>query len=198
MFMVLGLLFCVWNIYQWREGTQSVNAIESKSIVIQPEKAQKMGKESIEGKKDMVKRFSTLDYDYAKGKNIATLTIPEINSNFDVFWGTDEGTLSKGVGMYVSEWTTAPNNYGGHTVLSGHRDTVFRELGELEKGDQMLLEFQGEVYSYQITKTWITDAEDRTVIVNKEHPTLTLTTCYPFDYIGNAPDRYIIESRLIK
>lgn len=44
---------------------------------------------------------------------------------------------------------------------------------------------------------WITHADDRTVIVKKEEPTLTLTTCYPFDYIGDAPDRYIIEAKLI-
>lgn len=47
----------------------------------------------------------------------------------------------------------------------------------------------------KINKHWITDAEDRTVIVEKDEP--TLTTCYPFNYIGDAPDRYIIEASLI-
>ena len=47
-----------------------------------------------------------------------------------------------------------------------------------------------------MNKHWITDAEDRTVIVEKDKPTLTLTTCYPFNYIGDAPDRYIIEASL--
>ncbi len=45
-------------------------------------------------------------------------------------------------------------------------------------------------------KTWITHADDRTVIIKKEEPILTLTTCYPFNYIGDAPDRYIIEAKL--
>lgn len=53
------------------------------------------------------------------------------------------------------------------------------------------------MYTYEIQKMWITHADDRTVIVKKEEPTLTLTTCYPFDYIGDAPDRYIIEAKLI-
>ncbi|SCL86021.1 LPXTG-site transpeptidase family protein [Bacillus wiedmannii] len=48
-----------------------------------------------------------------------------------------------------------------------------------------------------MNKHWITDAEDRTIIVEKDKPTLTLTTCYPFIYIGDAPDRYIIEASLI-
>jgi sortase A len=56
----------------------------------------------------------------------------------------------------------------------------------------------GNVYTYQIRKRWITHAEDRTVIVPKKEPILTLTTCYPFDYVGNAPDRYIIQSELIE
>ncbi|PFW66007.1 class D sortase, partial [Bacillus pseudomycoides] len=50
--------------------------------------------------------------------------------------------------------------------------------------------------TYEIQKTWITHADDRTVIIKKEEPILTLTTCYPFDYIGDAPDRYIIEAKL--
>lgn len=52
------------------------------------------------------------------------------------------------------------------------------------------------VYIYQIQKHWIADANDRTVIVAKDKPTLTLTTCYPFNYIGDAPERYIIEATL--
>jgi len=44
--------------------------------------------------------------------------------------------------------------------------------------------------------TWITDPEDRSVIVDKDESMLTLTTCYPFDFIGNAPERYIIEAEL--
>ncbi|MFJ1118090.1 sortase domain-containing protein, partial [Bacillus thuringiensis] len=58
------------------------------------------------------------------------------------------------------------------------------------------LEYDNKTYTYEIQKTWITHADDRTVIIKKEEPILTLTTCYPFNYIGNAPDRYIIEAKL--
>src|SRR5699024_1976967 len=101
-------------------------------------------------------------------------------------------------GMYVSEWTTVPNREGGHTVLSGHRDTVFTGLDQLDQGEVLEIHYEGETFEYEINKTWITDAEDRTVIVEKEKPTLTLTTCYPFDYIGLAPDRYIVQATLVK
>lgn len=98
--------------------------------------------------------------------------------------------------MFVSELTTTPSG-NGHTVLSGHRDTVFTELGQLKENDQLIVEYENKTYTYSINKHWITDAEDRTVIVETNEPTLTLTTCYPFNYIGDAPDRYIIEASLV-
>ena len=94
--------------------------------------------------------------------------------------------------MFVSDLTTTPSG-NGHTVLSGHRDTVFTELGQLKENDQLIVEYENKTYTYEINKHWITDSEDRTVIVEKSEPTLTLTTCYPFDYIGDAPDRYILK-----
>lgn len=98
--------------------------------------------------------------------------------------------------MYVIEWTTVPNLDHGHTVLSGHRDTVFTKLGDLEEGDALTVQYGDQEYRYRIKKTWITDPDDRTVIVKKDKPTLTLTTCYPFHYVGPAPDRYIVQAEL--
>lgn len=130
-----------------------------------------------------------------KGENVAELKIPELGNSYSVYWGTDDESLDRGVGMYVSEWTTTPDE-SRHTVLSGHRDTVFTGLDELEDGDSLIVEYENTQYVYRLQKTWVTDAEDRSVIVDKDEPTLTLTTCYPFDYIGSAPDRYIVEAEL--
>lgn len=134
--------------------------------------------------------------DYQTGEKVAMLSIPKIEKKFSVFWGTDEDTLVKGVGMMESESTTTPAGKE-HTVLSGHRDTVFVELGKLDKGDHLLISMNDIDYTYQITDIWITDDEDRTVIVPKKTATLTLTTCYPFDFIGHAKQRYIIQGELI-
>ncbi|HHT7143170.1 TPA: class D sortase [Bacillus cereus] len=130
------------------------------------------------------------------GEQIAYMVIPKIKQKYQVYWGADAKTLKKGVGMFVSDITTTPSG-NGHTVLSGHRDTVFTNLGDLQENDYILVEYDKRVYIYQIQKHWITDANDRTVIVAKDKPTLTLTTCYPFNYIGDAPERYIIEASLI-
>lgn len=134
---------------------------------------------------------------YEVGESVANLVIPKLNQSYEVYWGTDDDTLAKGVGMYVSEWTVTPDKEG-HTVLSGHRDSVFRPLGDLESGDQIYVTYRGIDYEYIINKIWITDANDRTVIVEKDEATLTVTTCYPFYYIGSAPDRYIIQASLIQ
>jgi len=130
------------------------------------------------------------------GEQIAYMVIPKIKQKYQVYWGADAKTLKKGVGMFVSDITTTPSG-NGHTVLSGHRDTVFTSLGDLQENDYILVEYDKRVYIYQIQKHWITDANDRTVIVAKDKPTLTLTTCYPFNYIGDAPERYIIEASLV-
>nr|WP_233569705.1 class D sortase [Planomicrobium sp. Y74] len=137
------------------------------------------------------------DYaEYEKGAEIGWLLIPSLDMKYPVYWGTDEETLMQGVGYHLGNFTTPPDGLR-HTVLSGHRDTVFRELGQLEQGARMYVQFENIQYEYEIKKTWITDAEDRSVIVEKTEPTLTLTTCYPFNFIGSAPDRYIIEAALI-
>ncbi|MEB9908217.1 class D sortase [Bacillus anthracis] len=130
------------------------------------------------------------------GEQIAYMVIPKIKQKYQVYWGADAKTLKKGVGMFVSNITTTPSG-NGHTVLSGHRDTVFTNLGDLQENDYILVEYDKRVYIYQIQKHWITDANDRTVIVAKDKSTLTLTTCYPFNYIGDAPERYIIEASLV-
>ncbi|MBT2569697.1 class D sortase [Planococcus sp. ISL-110] len=130
------------------------------------------------------------------GEKTAALLIPKIEQKYSVYWGADEETLEKGVGLYVSDLTTIPGEKG-HTVLSGHRDTVFTGLGKLEDKDQLMVQYDDETFVYEITDIWITHEDDRTVIVEKDQSTLTLTTCYPFDFIGYAPDRYIVQAELV-
>lgn len=192
--IAIGFLVVVYSGWNYFQATQSVQEILEKSETAEaaainiPEKSDE--EETVNP--------STLNYEVDAGSEIAMLDIPAINKRFTTYWGADERTLDQGVGMYVSEWTTVPNREGGHTVLSGHRDTVFTGLDELGQGDILEVHYDGETFEYEINKTWITDAADRTVIVEKEEPTLTLTTCYPFDFIGYAPDRYIIEATLVE
>src|SRR5690606_3224100 len=107
--------------------------------------------------------------------------------------GVDEEELEKGVGHYKG---TAFPSQDGQIVLSGHRDTVFRRLGELQIGDELVVQMPYGEFTYVIEDTDIVDADDRTVInPNIDEELLTVTTCYPFTYVGSAPDRYIIYAK---
>ncbi len=133
---------------------------------------------------------------YEAGDEVGRLVIPAIEKGYPTYWGADEATLDQGVGMYVSKWTTTPDQKR-HTVVSGHRNTVFIGLDKIEKGDSIFLEYGNERFEYAVDDMWVTGADDRTVITDKDEATLTLTTCYPFDFVGYAPDRYIIEAQLV-
>lgn len=130
-----------------------------------------------------------------KGENIGDLMIPKIGATLPIFHGTDEDELLKGVGHFADSVLPGEND---NTVLSGHMDTVFRELGEVGKGDLLIVETSAGKFTYKVRKTRIVDADDRTVIVPKPKATLTVSTCYPFDFIGSdAPERFILIADLI-
>lgn len=125
------------------------------------------------------------------GDSIGILVIDRIDAYLPIVAGIDEDDLRKGVGHY--DGTALPLDED-QIVLSGHRDTVFRRMGELEIGDIMTVKMPYGDFDYKITNTKVVSADDRTIIVPHEEEKLTVTTCYPFTYIGSAPDRYIIDA----
>lgn len=128
-----------------------------------------------------------------KGEHFADLYIPRLKAILPIIEGTNEEELEKGVGHFSgSVLPGEPDN----TVLSGHRDTVFREMGKMQEGDEFHVRTSQGTFIYVIRKMWITDEDDRTVIVSHDKPILTVTTCYPFRYIGPAPQRYIMQAEL--
>src|SRR5699024_12033732 len=78
-------------------------------------------------------------------------------------------------------------------LLSGHRDTVFRQFVELEDGDECNVKMEHGTFIYGIEDNEIVSADDTSVIdPSREDEVLTVSTCYPFSYIGSAPDRYVV------
>ncbi|MGG5739510.1 MULTISPECIES: class D sortase [Bacillus cereus group] len=190
--MIVGLLMGAYYAFEWYKGKSSAQDLTTEEIKNFEQQTYKQPSSEV----PVNAQVPSSQIQHKEGEKVAMLNIPKIKKKFSIYWGANDATLKKGVGMFVSDLTTTPSG-GGHTVLSGHRDTVFTELGELKEKDNLILEYDNTMYTYEIQKMWITHADDRTVIVKKEEPTLTLTTCYPFDYIGDAPDRYIIEAKLI-
>ncbi len=128
--------------------------------------------------------------------NIGVLIIPKLHAILPIIEGTNPDELSKGVGHFAQ--SVLPGE-ADNSVLSGHRDTVFRNVGKLKIGDVFVVKTSAGTFTYKIVKTWIVDADDRTVIVShKGKHILTVTTCYPFNWIGSAPKRYIMQSIMVK
>lgn len=132
----------------------------------------------------------------SKGENVGLLNIPKLETEIAIIEGTHEDELIQGVGHYNG---TAYPRQDDQIVLSGHRDTVFRRMGELEIGDIMIVDLPYGEFSYEIVNFEIVSADDRTIIVpTAPDEVLTVTTCYPFSYVGHAPDRYIITALPVK
>jgi len=130
----------------------------------------------------------------AQGSWVARLDVPSVNLSTTVLEGTDDGTLRRASGHI--EDTPFPGREG-NIGIAGHRDTVFRPLRHIHLGDALNLTTADRVYRYKISKTLIVGPDDVYVLDPTEHPTLTLVTCYPFEFIGHAPHRFIVQAELI-
>ncbi|GLF91788.1 hypothetical protein Saga11_30470 [Bacillus safensis] len=129
------------------------------------------------------------------GETIGLLHIPKLKAELPIVEGTEADDLAKGVGHFRESYF--PNEHG-QIVLSGHRDTVFRRTGELVKGDQLIIELSYGYFVYEIEKTKIVTKDDKRIItLQQEKEELILTTCYPFSFIGPAPNRYIIYGKRV-
>jgi LPXTG-site transpeptidase (sortase) family protein len=128
------------------------------------------------------------------GDVIGTLSIPKIKKTINIIEGTGNKELKLGAGHYVGSVLPGVSD---NSVLAGHRDSVFRNLGQLKIGDLMTVRTSYGTFVYEVHKIRIVGANDRTVIVPTKDAVLTLSTCYPFRFIGNAPKRYIVQAGLV-
>ncbi len=127
----------------------------------------------------------------------AVLRVPKVGIEVPVFEGTSDLVLNRGVG-HVSG--TAMPGENGNMAISGHRDGFFRGLKDLHMGDRVEVQRDaetGQVDTYVIDKIKIVLPQDVSVLKPTEKTTLTLITCYPFYYVGAAPERYIVQASLL-
>ena len=130
----------------------------------------------------------------AEGSLVGRIDIPRLDLSAVVFEGTSDDTLARGVGHLRG---SAGPGERGNLVLAGHRDTFFRELRNIRQGDEVdVMGPQGE-FEYQVESTAIVEPDQTEVLKPGDGSTLTLITCYPFRYIGNAPERFIVRATKI-
>ncbi|MFD1039942.1 class D sortase [Virgibacillus byunsanensis] len=188
--LLAGLTFLFIGGYQWLklESSQKNSLAEARDLLDKEGKSVTNSDETSSNSE--TNRATT--FSPSTGETAGILHIPKLNEDLPIVEGTDENELAKGVGHYQG---TAYPLQNDQIVLSGHRDTVFRRMGELELGDILTVQLPYGDFSYEIVETKIVDADDRSVIVpTAPDEVLTLTTCYPFTFVGDAPDRYIISA----
>lgn len=124
---------------------------------------------------------------------IALLRIPKIQLEVPVLEGTDDVTLNRGAGLIRG---TALPGADGNIGIAGHRDGFFRGLKDVVTGDTIELVTPTETSTYVIDRIVIVTPEDVSVLAPRPRPSVTLVTCYPFYFVGSAPQRYIVQASL--
>jgi sortase A len=124
---------------------------------------------------------------------IAVLRIPNIHLKVPVYNGTDDLTLNRGVGRILG---TARLGETGNLGIAGHRDGFFRGLKDLAPDDEIVLDRIGQSDTYVVEKIKIVSPDDVSVLNPTRAPSLTLVTCFPFYYVGSAPQRFIVHASM--
>ena len=125
---------------------------------------------------------------------LALLDIPRLKISTPVLSGDDEATLALGVGHLPD--TPRPWE-PGNSAFAAHRDGLFGPLRNIRIGDEVRVRSQQGDFTYRVTGTRIVEPDDLSVLAPASTDTLTLITCYPFTYVGHAPQRFIVHAEKI-
>ena len=126
------------------------------------------------------------------GGLVGMLDVPRLNLTTPVIEGDDDTTLKRAVGHLPD--TPLPWQQG-NSAFAGHRDGLFRPLKDIKVGDEIRFRTSRAEFRYRVTETSIVTPDDVSVLEHQSQPTLTLITCYPFYFVGNAPKRFIIHAQ---
>jgi sortase A len=125
---------------------------------------------------------------------VALLRVPKIRLEVPVLDGTDDLTLNRGVGLIVG---TARPGQNGNIGIAGHRDGFFRGLKDVTTGDTIEIVTKEERDTYVIDRIVIVKPREVSILAKRGRASVTLVTCYPFYFLGSAPQRYIVQATLV-
>ncbi len=126
--------------------------------------------------------------------SLGRLDVPAAGISVMVLDGTDDWTLDRAVGRI--EGTAMPGEPGNFGI-AGHRDGIFRGLEQVALDDELSFFTHDGISRYVITALGVVEPEDVEVLDPTDESTITLVTCYPFYYVGDAPQRYIVHARQV-
>ncbi len=141
-------------------------------------------------------RVAKYETTLAESRNLRALgllTIPAVDTRVVVFEGTDERVLDVGAGRVPG---TARLGDAGNLAIAAHRDGFFRGLRNIKPGDEVSIRHANGTDVYVVSQTSIVSPDDVSVLAETSTPAVTLITCYPFYFVGDAPERFIVRADL--
>jgi sortase A len=125
----------------------------------------------------------------------AVLRIQRLGLEAPVLEGVDDLTMNRGLGHIPG---TARPGEAGNVGVAGHRDGFFRSLKDVVVGDAVDVERpDGSVDRYRVERMDVVRPNDTSALRATVGPELTLVTCYPFKFVGAAPERYVVRASLV-
>ena len=131
----------------------------------------------------------------AAGTPIARLTIPRLDLDVIVAEGDDDDVLRRAIGRVPG--SARLGDESGNVTLAGHRDTFFRSLEEIRTGDLIFVERDAVRDAYRVEWAAVVEPSRVEVLRDAGYAALTLVTCYPFRYVGEAPYRFVVRARRV-
>jgi sortase A len=125
---------------------------------------------------------------------IGRIEIPRVKVSGIVREGADDHILALGVGHVTG---TALPGTSGNSAFAAHRDKEFRGLRQIRNGDEILVETSNGEFRYVVDSLRVVLPTEVSVLNPTSEPTITLITCYPFDYPGEAPERLIVKGHRV-
>jgi sortase A len=122
------------------------------------------------------------------------LRVPALRLEVPIYAGTSTRTLERGAGRIEG---TAALDAAGNVGLAAHRDGFFRVLKDVSLGDELFVDTLAGQRRYRVVEFSIVAPDAVRVLAPTAHPSVTLVTCYPFYYVGPAPQRFIVRAELI-
>lgn len=181
LFAVLGAACLTWTLVVWRHA--AVVQTQAKVQIAKVE-ALRRGPEDARGRVG-------LGPGGPETSLIGVLDIPRLNLSVAVLEGDDDRTLDVAAGHLPD--TPLPW-HPGNAALAGHRDTFFRPLQHVRAGDRIRLSTRHGELTYRVRRIVIVDPRDLSVLEPADGVDLTLITCHPFNHLGAAPNRFVIQA----
>jgi len=128
------------------------------------------------------------------GDVLGKLEIPRIGLSVAVFQGTTSKTLRHGAGHIIN---TALPGEPGNIGIAGHRDTYFRKLKDARPSDEIRIQTASGLFVYEVDWVRVVAPSDTEILAPSSESAITLVTCYPFYYVGAAPERFVVHAHKI-